>query len=53
MKYPARIKIHRSCRAGVLVELAGEFDVSCVGALEDALKRVSGLKKRALSTSRG
>jgi len=47
LKYPARIKIHPSCRAGVLVEFAGEFEVSCVVALEDALKRVSGLKKRA------
>ena len=47
MRYPASIKIHPSCRAGVLVELAGEFDVSCVVALEDALKRVSGLGKQA------
>ncbi len=47
LKYPARIKIHRSCRAGVLVELAGEFDVSCLVALGDALKRSSGLGQRA------
>jgi anti-anti-sigma regulatory factor len=46
LEYPARIKIHRPCRAGVLVELVGEFDVSCLVALGDALRRVSGMGKR-------
>ena len=46
MEYPARIKVHNPCREGTLVELAGEFDVSCLDALGDALRRASGLRKR-------
>lgn len=46
MEYPARIKIHPPCRAGVLIELAGEFDVSCLVVLEDALRRASDLGER-------
>ena len=43
MEYPARIKVHNPCHAGVLVELAGEFDVSCLLALAQALRRASRL----------
>lgn len=47
LEYPARIKVHQPCRAGVvLVELAGEFDVSCLVALRHALRRASGLGRR-------
>ncbi len=47
MEYPARIKVHPPCRAGVLIELAGEFDISCLVALRDALRRTSGHGRRA------
>ena len=47
LEYPARIKVHNPCRAGVLVELAGEFDVSCLLALAHALRRASGLGEPA------
>lgn len=47
MEYPARIKVHNPCRAGVLVELAGEFDASCLLALGHALRRASSLGKPA------
>ncbi len=43
MEYPARIKVHAPCHAGVLVELAGEFDASCLVAFGQALSRASGL----------
>jgi anti-anti-sigma regulatory factor len=43
---PARIKVHDPCRAGVLVELFGEFDVSCLGAFGHALRGASGLGRR-------
>ena len=43
LEYPARIKVHNPCRAGVLVEVAGEFDVSCLLALGHALRRASRL----------
>ena len=46
MEYPARIKVHAPCRAGVLVELAGEFDASCLVALGQALRRASGMGRR-------
>ena len=45
MEYPARIKVHNPCCEGTLVELAGEFDVSCLDALGDALRRAAGLRK--------
>ena len=45
MEYPARIKVHNPCREGVLVELAGEFDLSCLEAFEHALTRASSLRK--------
>lgn len=47
LKYPARIKVHNSCHAGVLIELAGEFDVSCLLALGHALRRASRLGEPA------
>ncbi len=46
LEYPASIKVHAPCRAGVLVELAGEFDVSCLEAFGHALSRASGLGRR-------
>ena len=46
LEYPARIKVHEPCRAGVLVELSGEFDVSCLVAFGRALRRASGLGRR-------
>lgn len=45
LEYPASIKVHNPCREGVLVELAGEFDISCLEAFEHALRRASGLRK--------
>lgn len=41
MEYLANIKVHDPCHAGVLVELRGEFDVSCLGAFRHALNRAS------------
>jgi anti-anti-sigma regulatory factor len=46
LEYPAGIKVHDPCRAGVLVELSGEFDVSCLVAFGHALRRASGLGRR-------
>lgn len=43
MQYLASIKVHDACRAGVLVELHGEFDVACLEALGQALRRASDL----------
>ena len=45
MEYPASIKVHNPCREGVLVELTGEFDLSCLEAFEHALRRASDLRK--------
>jgi anti-anti-sigma regulatory factor len=41
LEYLANIKVHDPGRAGVLVELSGEFDVSCLEAFGHALKRAS------------
>ena len=41
MEYLASIKVHDPCRAGVLVELSGELDVSCLEAFGHALTRAS------------
>ena len=46
MEYPTRIKVHDPCRAGVLVELTGEFDVSCLVPFGYALRRALGLGRR-------
>jgi anti-anti-sigma regulatory factor len=43
LDYRSRIKVHNPCRSGVLVELHGEFDVSCLEALRHAFERASGL----------
>lgn len=43
MEYSASIKVHDPRRAGVLVELSGEFDVSCLEAFGQALERVESL----------
>ncbi len=43
LEYVARIKVHEPCGSGVLVELAGEFDASCLEALAEALQRASRL----------
>lgn len=45
LEYSARIKVHNPCREGVLIELAGEFDISCLEAFEHALKRALSLRK--------
>ena len=45
LEYPASIKVHNPGGEGTLVELAGEFDVSCLEAFEHALTRASGLRK--------
>ena len=39
LEYLARIKIHNPTDGGVLVELNGEFDLSCLEALRGALDR--------------
>jgi anti-anti-sigma regulatory factor len=43
LEYAARIKVHDPCEAGVLVELSGEFDVSCAEAFARALDRAASL----------
>ena len=47
MEYAASIKVYEPRRAGVLVELSGEFDVSCLEALGQALRRVASLQRPA------
>ena len=46
LKHPARIKVHDPCRTGLLVELSGEFDVSCLVTFGQVLRRASSLGKR-------
>lgn len=41
LEYLASIEVHDAYPAGVLVELSGEFDVSCLEAFGHALKRAS------------
>ena len=41
MENLASIKTHDPCRTGVLVELSGEFDVSCWKAFRYALRRAT------------
>jgi len=43
LEYLARIKIHTPTDDGVLVELNGEFDLSCLEALRGALDRAWAL----------
>ncbi len=43
MQYLASIKVHDPCRAGVLVELHGEFDVACLESFRQTLRRASDL----------
>lgn len=43
MEYLARIKIHNPTDDGVLVELNGEFDLSCLEAFGTALDRATAL----------
>lgn len=38
LRYGARIRVHAPSRFGVLVELGGEFDVSCSDAFDQALR---------------
>lgn len=51
VEYPVSVKVYDPCHAGVLVELSGEFDISCLAAVEHALRRASGV--RPSWTSRG
>lgn len=43
----ASIKVHDPCPAGVLVELSGEFDISCLEVFGRALKKVASLRRPA------
>ena len=43
MENLASIKTHDPCRTGVLVELSGEFDVSCWEAFRYALRKAASL----------
>lgn len=38
VRYGARIKVHAPSHVGVLVELGGEFDISCSEAFDQALR---------------
>lgn len=43
MQYLASIKVHNPYRTGDLVELHGEFDLACLEALRQTLRRASDL----------